>query len=159
MEISKIQALLEKTVPGALLEVQLFGRSQWPSVWIEMATIHQVALALKNADSGRLDWLEALTAVQVDDAIVVNYFIRSTVGPEFIVLRGSLVPRDDHSEVLTTSVSDIWPMAASYEREVSDLFGVSFLGLPRLSPERSIVTDDVVGFPLRKNFRFMEQKE
>ena len=48
------------------------------------------------------------------------------------------------------SVSSIYPCANWYEREIWDLFGISFSNHPDL---RRILTDyDFEGFPLRKDF-------
>jgi NADH:ubiquinone oxidoreductase subunit C len=51
-------------------------------------------------------------------------------------------------EIMT--VSDIWRTAEMLEREVYDLFGVQFLEHPDL--RRLLLTDDWVGYPLRKDY-------
>ncbi len=53
-------------------------------------------------------------------------------------------------EELVPSITDIFPGANWYEREVFDLFGIMFTGHPDL---RRIVTDyGFQGYPLRKDF-------
>lgn len=48
------------------------------------------------------------------------------------------------------SLSALWPAAEWKEREVYDFFGIAFTGHPDL--RRIFLTEDFVGFPLRKDF-------
>ena len=50
------------------------------------------------------------------------------------------------------TVSDIWRTADWHEREAYDLFGIRFLGHP--DPRRILLSDDWVGYPLRKDYEF-----
>ncbi len=67
-----------------------------------------------------------------------------------------ILPRwkDDRAGELpeVPSVTELWGIANWHEREVYDLCGVRFLGHPDLS--RILLSEDWVGYPLRKDYEF-----
>ena len=46
----------------------------------------------------------------------------------------------------------LWPSADWHEREAYDLVGINFVGHPDLC--RILLSDDWVGYPLRKDYTF-----
>lgn len=60
----------------------------------------------------------------------------------------------ERDEALPT-VTDLWPGADWYERELYDLFGVKFDGHPEL--KRILMPDDWVGHPLRRDYALTEE--
>ena len=65
-------------------------------------------------------------------------------------------PEDDERPTLP-SASGLWPSAIPAEREVYDLFGVSFSGHPRLT--RILMPNDWQGHPLRKDYPLRGPRE
>ena len=64
--------------------------------------------------------------------------------------RVRLVARVSGDNPTIDSITRVWPSANFYEREVFDLFGVSFAGHPRLT--RIMMPDNWNGHPLRKDY-------
>ncbi len=92
------------------------------------------------------DMLGMVTAVDYGEEFELVYRIRSREMRVGIIVRTRL-PR---IEPRITSVTDLWPGANWHEREVFDLFGITFDGHPDL--RRLLLPDDWVGHPLRKDY-------
>lgn len=61
-----------------------------------------------------------------------------------------LCVRIDSADLTVPSITPAWPSANFYEREVFDLFGITFSGHPRLT--RIMMPEDWQGHPLRKDY-------
>ena len=158
MEDDSIKNWINSKVDGAVLEKRFFGRTNVVSFWLEASALTKVAQLVLGDEKTRMDWLENLSAIQMDQAIVLSYFLRSTITGQRMVFRVSLVPENFEATVQIKSVSTIWPMATLLERDIADLFGVNFEGnkfsVLEIPSKRSILSDDFEGFPLRKSFVF-----
>ena len=108
---------------------------------------------LKNEASPRFERLEDLTAV--DESARRHHQNR----PDFTLVY-TLLSFDSASRVRlksglqgaspnTVSICDLWPSANWYEREVYDMFGISFTGHPDL--RRLLMPHDWEGHPLLKS--------
>jgi NADH-quinone oxidoreductase subunit B/C/D len=80
-----------------------------------------------------------------DANFTMVYHLLSLDSASRLRLKVSLRGRDP----VTGSITDIWPSANWYEREVFDLMGIRFEGHPNL--RRIIMPPDWQGHPLRKN--------
>lgn len=147
---------LNKIWPGSVLESREFGRSGVFSVWLEAKAIGRVASALKDDAEVRLDWLENLSVVELEEVMVVTYFLRSTVTAHSLVLRISAVPESKTSWVKFPSIRDVWTMGTPMEKEAEELFGIQFdTGRDVVQRiEGGYLPEGCEGFPLRKSFKF-----
>lgn len=95
------------------------------------------------ADLTAVDWLER------EPRYDVVYHLMSTETRAVLRLKIRVgQPGEEHPAVPT--VSTIWPTANWYEREVYDLFGITFTGHPDL--RRIVMPEDWTSHPLRKDY-------
>ncbi len=92
------------------------------------------------------DRLGMVTAVDRGPVFTLVYRLQSRELGAAIFLKAD-VPR---GEAEIESLCDLWPAANWQEREVYDLFGITFQGHPDL--RRIALPDDWVGHPLRKDY-------
>ena len=108
-----------------------------------------VAKFLRDTAAYACDYLSNLTAADYPDRkeIEVVYHLYSMAkkhGPVTLKVR---LPRDNAT---VASVTPIWRGAEFQEREVYDLYGVTFTGHPDL--RRILMWDEFVGHPMRKDY-------
>jgi len=97
--------------------------------------------------------LLCLACVDYEERFELVYFLQSLARERSLVIKTS-VPYDEPE---LPSVSAVWPAADWYEREAHDLFGVSFVGNPDLSP--LLLYPEFQGFPGRKEYDFYDYRE
>ncbi len=104
---------------------------------------------LKSEPGVELDFCEDLTAVDWPrrNVIEVVYHLFSYRHRHGLVLKVEA----DRGNPVVPSVEGVWKAANFMEREVYDLFGVTFTGHPDL--RRILLPDDWVGHPLRKDYQ------
>jgi NADH-quinone oxidoreductase subunit C/D len=144
-----------------------------PAFWCSLQHAHEILRYLKDEIEMPYRMLYDLTAI--DERVRVNrhgqpasdftlvYHLFSFERNEYIRIKVPL----DAGRLSTDSITDLWPAANWYEREVWDMFGVRFAGHPHL--ERILMPRTWVGHPLRKEhparatemgpFQLSEQKE
>lgn len=164
MEKQTLLSKLEKAAPGRILQHARFGRTQGVSVWVEKSALAEIARALRDDPELRLDWLENLSVAQMgagggadDEALVLTYFLRSTETEESLVLRASVDLARSDQWVEAPSIIATWPMAAPFEQEASELFGIRFTGGASAGNPAEKVNPGWTGFPMRKNYVFPYQ--
>ena len=84
----------------------------------------------------------------------VNYLLENVIDKKFVMVRVNL-PEND---LTVPTVSDIFPPLQPHEREAWEMFGVEFIGNPRL--EVMILPEWAEGwFPLRKSYDFKKHRK
>lgn len=101
--------------------------------------------ALELRDLG-FDRLGMVTAVDRDEVFVLVYRLQSRSMSAALFLK-TQVPRTDP---VAASLVSVWPAANWQEREVYDMFGITFEGHPDL--RRMLLPEEWVGHPLRKDY-------
>jgi len=125
------------------------------SVRIEPSRIVDVCEALKNDPETPFNYLSDLTCVHYPDQkqapFDVVYNLYSIPANERVRLNVAVADTVD-------SVTGVWPSADWPEREVYDLFGVTFRNHPDL--RRILLPPDWTGHPLRKDYplEFVENR-
>jgi NADH-quinone oxidoreductase subunit C len=131
---------------GAVLEAwEFLGQV---SIGITPASITEVCEFLRTDPDTRFDYLSDLTCVHFplrqEAPLEVVYQLYSISRNERVRLKVSL------SDATVDSVTGVWPSANWMEREVYDLFGVTFKNHPDL--RRILLPPDWEGHPLRKDY-------
>ena len=136
-------------LPGRLREA--VARDGDPIVYVARERLLEAMTWLKQTPGQEYDYLVDVTAVEYRDrerAIEVVYFLRSLSRKADLRVKVELPAG---SELAVDSVWSLWHGADWIEREVYDMFGITFRGHPDL--RRILMWETYAeGFPLRKDF-------
>ncbi len=153
METSKLKEFLTDLLPGAGIS----EGKQFVEISVPGNSIHETARKLQNNGKLNFDYLTTLTAIDYDSKFTMIYHIEANQTNNEIILKTDI---ENKKNPAVDTISDIYPTAEFHEREVYDLFGISFNNHPDL---RRLFLDDNYGFPLRKDFKdevnFIELKK
>ena len=136
-------------IPGALREA--VARDGETIVYVPRERLLEVMTWLKHTPEQEFDYLVDVTAVEYRDrerSLEVVYFLRSLKRRADIRVKVELDPSED---LWVDSMWELWHGADWLEREVFDMFGVTFRGHPDL--RRILMWETYAeGYPLRKSF-------
>ena len=124
-----------------------------PQIMVGAGSIESVCRVCREDSELDAQMLLCLACVDYEERFELVYFLQSLARERSLVIKTS-VPYDAPE---LPSVSAIWPAADWYEREAHDLFGVSFVGNPDLSP--LLLYPEFEGFPGRKEYDFYDYRE
>jgi NADH-quinone oxidoreductase subunit C/D len=126
-----------------------------PTFWAHREQVHSILAFLKERAPGPYKMLYDLTAIdertrthrgsEPTGDFTVVYHLFSFERNEYIRLKTAL----DQDALSVDTITDLWPAANWYEREVWDMFGITFSGHPHLT--RILMPATWEGHPLRKD--------
>jgi len=147
MESAALVASLQQAVPDATIEaaptVDLHT-----TIYVSRDHVAGLARALRDLPDLKFSFLAEITAVDYwprAPRYEVVYVLVSLEHKLRLRMKVRLTSDDAH----IATVSSIWPAANWLEREVWDLFGITFNGHP--DPRRLLMPEDWEGWPLRKD--------
>ncbi|SDC80595.1 MULTISPECIES: NADH-quinone oxidoreductase subunit C [unclassified Candidatus Frackibacter] len=117
------------------------------SINIEADRLYKTMKILKTASEFNYEYLINLTAVDYQEYLEVVYHLFSLQTGDRLEVKVEVDPQEPE----VPSVMDIWGSADWQEREVYDMFGITFSCHPNL--KRILLTDNFEGYPLRKDFK------
>jgi NADH-quinone oxidoreductase subunit C len=144
-----VAAIRDRFGPGVLLRHQVSCGDT--IVYLSRDRAHEVLAWLRDDPGQRFDYLTDVTAVEYRDLerpLEVVWQLRSLPRRADLRLKVEL---DKREPLEVDSVWDLWKGADWLEREVFDMFGVTFRGHPDL--RRILMWETYAeGYPLRKDF-------
>ncbi len=117
-----------------------------PVFYVAPAAIVEVGAFLSEDAALKFDYLMSLTAVDWPDRFETVYHLYSIAYKHYVTLKVKVGKADP----TLPSVYPVWKAADWQEREVYDMFGISFVGHPDL--RRILLEPEWEGFPLRKDY-------
>jgi len=93
------------------------------------------------------EYMDMITAVDYPRHFEIIYRVQSLKRNEAVILK-TLVNKDKPT---VPSLSALWLGANYQEREIYDLFGITFTGHPKL--QRMMLWEGFQGYPLRKDYK------
>ena len=121
--------------------------------YLVIAAAHLAEIARYSRDIEKFDLLEDYTAVDWPrrekrfDLVAILYSF-----PHNMRLRLKIPLADGET---ASSLVEIWPTANWLEREIFDMFGISFSGHPDM--KRILLPEEWQGHPLRKDYDILQQ--
>jgi NADH-quinone oxidoreductase subunit C len=166
MDAAAIAALLRQTVPDAVVDV--LDARDMPAIAVDREHLLEVGRVLRDDPSLQFALMADVTAVDrlpASPRFELVYHL-ACLGEHYLTggaaraaapkrLRVKVrLPADDPR---APTVTALWPTAGWPEREVFDLFGITFDGHQDL--RRILMPDDWTGHPLRKDYPVQIRKE
>ncbi|HGY56360.1 MAG TPA: NADH-quinone oxidoreductase subunit C [Caldithrix abyssi] len=145
MTAQEIYDTLKKKFPDTVLEFN--SEALQPFIKLDAEKqFYELCQFLRDDEAMDFDFLRCLSGVDYGEPLGAVYHLFSMKHRHEIVLKievareGGKIP----------SVADLWRTADWHEREIFDLYGITFTNHPNL--KRILLPDDWEGHPLRKDY-------
>jgi NADH-quinone oxidoreductase subunit C len=148
MDADTLIASLKEAVPGAQVE-SVPSVDLQTTIYVSREDVPAVARALRDRPELAFNLLAEITAVDFwprEPRFELVYILVSIPNRLRLRMKVRLSGADPHASTMI----GVWPAANWLEREVWDLFGISFEGHP--DPRRLLMPEDWEGYPLRKDY-------
>lgn len=128
------------------------------AIYLKRDSVKKVLLALKDDAEFQFDMLADLFAVdylfweEKENRFEIIYNLYSTIKNHRIFIKVPVPEKDARVETVTS----LWPAANWFEREVWDMFGVTFDGHPNL--KRLLMYEEFQGHALRKDYPYNKRQ-
>ncbi len=132
---------IEEKFSGSVVE------SSSENLVIKSDRVLDVARFLKETDDLDFDYLNFVTAVDRYDHFEIAYLLSSLEHNHSLMVKARCYDRENPA---LPSVVGVWQGADFQEREIYDLFGITFQGHPNM--KRIFLWDGFDGHPLRKDY-------
>jgi len=145
MTAQEIHDILKKKFPETILEFN----NEILQPYIKLDTekdFYDAFQFLRDDTDMDFDYLRCLSGVDYGENLGAVYHLFSFKHRHEIVIKAE-VQRDGGK---IPSVADLWRTADWHEREIYDLYGITFTNHPNL--KRILLPDDWEGHPLRKDY-------
>jgi NADH-quinone oxidoreductase subunit C len=117
------------------------------SVAVKLEQVFTIMEHLKTSVDYDFNYLTDLTAVDYYEYFEIVYRITSLTHNHMAVIKTRCYNRNNP---ICPSVTGLWKGADYFEREIFDLFGITFSGHPNM--KRIFLWEGFEGYPLRKDY-------
>jgi NADH-quinone oxidoreductase subunit C len=138
----EIVTKLEAILPDSIVE------SRGNTIFIKGEFLLKITSFLKTTQGLDFNYLNYITAVDYQTYFEVIYNLISLEHNHSLNIKTRLTDRDKPE---LPSLVSLWKGADFQEREIYDLFGISFSGHPNL--KRIFLWEGFQGYPLRKDYK------
>jgi NADH:ubiquinone oxidoreductase subunit C len=139
----ELSEYIRKIVP----EAEFPDATQLPEAIVPAAKLVELADKLRTNEQTAFDYLISHTFVDFNTHFMAVYHLESTKHHHLLVIKVKIEGRENPE---IDSLAAVYPASEFFEREVFDLFGISYKNHPNL---KRLFLDDDFGYPLRKDFK------